>query len=162
MHLQHIWSNKTKLFLFAGMIALVVVFFSVLYYLGYLEGTVFMMIFDELSEPKWDEVFERSIIKNTIPITVIEKQGTKCVVSALKFDSIINHRFFIKGAELANKLSFDDDAKTLTLNCDEIPDEEKSRLNIWYIIPEEEKFAEKYMYFITVWNSTDPLPDNPE
>jgi len=113
-----------------------------------------MIILDQFVGPNWDEIEKRHIVKNSIPITVVEKQGTKCVVSALKFDIIINHQFFTKGADLANKLSYDDDVKTLVLPCDEIPDEKKSRLNIWYAVPETPRYAEKYMYFITDWTPT--------
>ncbi len=149
----------SKTILFIGAVALVVVLFSVSYYTGYLEHTVFMILLDQFLEPNWDELEERYIVKSSIPITVVEKQGTKCVVSALKFGDIVNHQFFPKGAELANKLSYDDDAKTLVLSCDEIPNEEKSRLSIWYAVPESPRYAEKYSYFVTSWNSTqvDPL-----
>ena len=119
-----------------------------------------MILFEQFTEPNWDELSQRHVVKSSIPITVVEKQGTKCVVSALKFDIIINHQFFAKAADLANELSYDDDTKTLVLSCDEIPDEKKSRLNIWFAVRESPIYAERYMYFITSWNSTqrsDPL-----
>ena len=149
----NILANKTKLFI-VGAVVLVVVLFSVSYYSGYLEHTVFMILVDQFTEPNWDEIQEKHIVRSSIPIIVIEKQNTKCVVSALKFGDIVNHQFFPKGAELANKLSYDDDAKTLTLSCDEIPDEEKSRLNIWYATPESQRYAERYSYFVTPWEPT--------
>jgi len=148
-------ANKTKFYL-VGAAALVIVLFSISYYSGYLEQTVFMVLVDQFAEPDWDNLSERHIVKNSFPITVVEKQGTKCVVSALRFDTIVNHAFFPKGAELANKLSYDDDAKTLVLSCDEIPNEEKSRLSIWYAVPEAPRYAEKYMYFVTSWEPTNP------
>jgi len=111
-------------------------------------------------EANWDEIEDRHIVKSSIPITVVEKQGNKCVVSANKFDVIVYHAFFSKGAELANKLSYDDEARTIVLPCDEIPDEEKSRLSIWYAVPEAPKYAERYMYFVTPWEPTNP--DRPD
>jgi len=150
----------SKTIFFIGAVALVVVLFSVSYYSGYLEHTFFMILYDQLTEPNWDEVLERHIVKGSIPITVVEKQGTKCVVSAINFDAIIIHQFFPNGPELANKLSYDNDTKTLVLSCDEIPDEEKSRLNIWYATPESERYAERYSYFVTPWEPTNP--DRPE
>ncbi len=119
-----------------------------------------MELFTQFAGPNWDEIEERHIVKSSIPITVVEKQGTKCVVSALKFSAIVDHVFFPKGAELANKLSYDDDAQTLVLPCDEIPDEEKSRLSIWFAVPEAPKYAEKYKYFVTPWEPTNP--DRPD
>ena len=148
-------TNKTKLYL-VGAVVLAIVLFSVSYYTGYLEYTVFMVLFDPYMEANWDEISERHIVKSSIPITVVEKQNNKCVVSAFKFDTIIYHGFFTKGTEFANKLSYDDDAQTLVLPCDEIPDEEKSRLSIWFAVPEAPKYAEKYMYFVTPWEPTDP------
>ena len=148
----YILASKTILFI--GAVALVVVLFSVSYYTGYLEYTVFRVLFDPYIEANWDEISERHIVKSSIPITVVEKQGNKCVVSAYKFDSIVDHAFFPRGAELANKLSYDDDAQTLVLSCDEIPDEEKSRLSIWFAVPEAPKYAERYMYFVTPWEPT--------
>ena len=143
-------ANQSKFYI-VGAVALVIVLFSVSYYSGYLEHTFFIIIFDEFVEPNWDEIEEKNIVKSSIPITVVEKQGNKCIVSASHFDVIVEHQFFIKGADLANKLSYDDDAKTLVLSCDEIPDEEKSRLNIWFAVRESPRYAEKYSYFVTPW-----------
>ena len=148
-------ANKTKFYL-VGAVALVIVIFSVSYYSGYLEYTVFRVLFDPFIEANWDEISERHIVKSSIPITVVEKQGNECVVSAYKFDVIVYHGFFTKGVELANKLSYDDEAQTIVLPCDEIPDEEKSRLSIWFAVPEAPKYAEKYKYFITPWEPTNP------
>ncbi len=66
---------------------------------------------------------------------------------------IIDHQYFVRSDELANKLQFDRENQTFILPCDELAGE-KSRLNVWYVIPEAKKHAEKYEYFITEWEET--------
>jgi len=107
---------------------------------------------EQFSEPNWDEVAERNIVKNSIPI-VLEEQDGKCKVSAQKFDVIIEHPYFIRGNELARELNYDIDGKTLVVPCD-LLEGEKSRLNVWYALEESPKHSQKYQYFITSWNET--------
>ena len=41
------------------------------------------------TEPNWDEVPEKHIVKNSIPITIIEENNGKCKMTAQKFNVII-------------------------------------------------------------------------
>ncbi len=114
-------------------------------------NTLFGSFFESFSEPNWNEVSERNIVKNSIPVTLVEKKGTECKVQAEKFDVIIDHSYFIRGNELAKELNYDRANDTLLISCN-ILKGEKSRLNIWYATEEAEKHAKKYQYFVTIWD----------
>ena len=116
-------------------------------------GSLFGKFLEQVGPVDWDEVKQREIVKNSIPVTVLEDMGGKCKVHGEKFDMIIDHQYFVRSDELANKLQFDRENKTLILSCEELTGE-KSRLNVWYVIPEAEKHATKYEYFITEWEET--------
>ena len=109
------------------------------------------------SEPIWDEIHERDIVKNSIPIIYQENlKSGNCSVSVEKFFLIIEHEYFIRGEELADKLNYDKEDGTLIIPCDKLQGE-KSRLNVWYVLKDSPKYPEKYEYFITPWeenNST--------
>jgi len=112
--------------------------------------SLFGSFFESFSEPNWDEVLERNIVKNSIPIILLEEQVTKCLVKAEKFDVIVDHQYFIRGDELERELNYNRNDETLLLSCDLLQGE-KSRLNIWYATEEAEKHSKKYQYFITPW-----------
>lgn len=112
--------------------------------------SLFGKFLEQVGPVGWDEVKPREIVKNSIPLTVLEDIDGKCKVHGEKFDMIIDHQYFVRSDELANKLQFDRESKTLILPCKELTGE-KSRLNVWYVIPEAEKHATKYEYFITEW-----------
>ena len=116
-------------------------------------NTLFGSFFESFSEPNWNEVSERNIVKNSIPIILLEEQGTKCLVNAEKFDVIIDHQYFVRGNELERELNYDRTDKTLLLSCDLLKGE-KSRLNIWYATEEAKKHSKKYQYFITPWDES--------
>ena len=116
-------------------------------------NTLFGSFFESFSEPNWNEVSERNIVKNSIPIILLEEQGTKCLVKAEKFDVIIDHQYFVRGNQLERELNYDRTDKTLLLSCDLLKGE-KSRLNIWYATEEAEKHSKKYQYFITPWDES--------
>ncbi len=105
------------------------------------------------SEPNWDEVPEKHIVKNSIPITLLEENDGKCKMTAQKFDVIIEHAYFIRGNELAEKLNYEKEDETLILPCN-LLEGEKSRLNVWYAVEESTKHSKKYQYFITTWDET--------
>ena len=105
------------------------------------------------SEPNWDEVPETHIVKNSIPITVLEGTAGKCKMTAQKFDIIIEHPYFIRGNELAEELNYEKEDETIILSCD-LVELGTSRLNVWYAVEESTKHSKKYQYFITSWNET--------
>ena len=110
-------------------------------------------ILEPYTEVNWDEVLPRNIVKNSIPITLLEDYGGKCKVSAQNFDKILSHNYFVKDKELALKLDYDNENETLVLPCDLLKGE-KSRLNVWYVVEESPKHSKKYQYFVTAWEDT--------
>jgi len=121
----------------------------------YSSDSILGTINENFSAPIWDEVHERDIVKNSIPIIYQEtlKNGN-CSVYGEKFNLIIEHEYFIRGEELADKLNYDKEKNTLILSCDKL-EGEKSRLNVWYALEESPKYPEKYEYFITKWEEND-------
>ena len=117
-------------------------------------NTIFSQFFESFTPINWDEVHERDIVKNSIPIKLIEKMNGDCKVSALKFAMIIDFDLFVRSEELANELKFDREDTTIILPCDEL-EGEKSRLNVWIAIEESDKHPNKYEYFITPWDITE-------
>jgi len=61
----------------------------------YSSDSIMGTIYEYFSAPVWDEVRERDIVKNSIPIIYQEtlKSGD-CSVNAEKFDLIIEHQSF--------------------------------------------------------------------
>ena len=113
----------------------------------------FGVLLESTSEPDWDEISPRYIVKNSIPITLIEKDGQNCLLDASNLDKIITHSYFIRGDELASSLRYDSENQTIEIPCDKVFDE-KSRLEVWYVTEESPKHAMKYQYFVTAWNGT--------
>ncbi len=141
-------SRKEKYFV-VGMAALVVFAF---FYMQDKESLV-SEFFDRFAAPNWDEVTPRNIVKNSIPITLLESNGSDCKVEAMRFNDIIDHPYFVKGEQLADELNHNREQNTLTIPCEKL-DAEKSELVIWYATEEAGKHATKYQYWITPWEET--------
>ncbi len=116
-------------------------------------NSLFGSLIESFSGPNWEEVSERNIVKNSIPVILLEEQGIKCLVKAEKFDVIVDHQYFTRGNELERELNYDRANETLLVSCDLLKGE-KSRLNIWYATEEAEKHAMKFQYFITTWDDS--------
>jgi len=142
-------SKKTQKIFVIGAAALVII--AALFLQS--SDTLFGAFLEQYTEPNWDEVIERNIVKNSIPVTLLEEDGSKCKVKAQKFDVIIEHQYFIRGEELAQELNYDKENETLMLSC-ELLKGEKSRLNIWYATEESQKHSKKYEYYVTTWDET--------
>jgi len=121
-----------------------------------IEKSMFGAFLEQFSKVDWNEVKERNIVKNTIPIILLEEKDTNCIVNANNFDLIISHEYFERSADLERELNYDSENETLSVSC-ELLDGEKSRLHVWYVLKESEKHATKYGYFITPWNVTEPI-----
>jgi len=132
-------------------VAVALVIFGLFYfplsnsYLGYL--------IQPLMEPNWDEIHPKFIVKNSVMISLVEKENSNCKVLAERFGGITAHKFFIKGEELVKKLNFDSDNETIVLPCDLLHGDQ-SRLHIWYVIDESPNDQNKYRYFVTELNQT--------
>ncbi|TAK27688.1 MAG: hypothetical protein EPO37_00730 [Nitrosarchaeum sp.] len=120
--------------------------------------TIFGVLTDPLTPVDWDELPPREIVKNSIPIELLEENFSSCKVSAPTFEMIINHPYFIRADELAKELQYDNEAKTLIVPCDQLI-EKKSKLVVWYVIEEAKKHAAKYEYWIEKW--VESTPNNP-
>ncbi len=145
-------SKKNDLmFLIAiGIVVILVLIFAPI------EKSMLGVFLEQFSKVDWNEVKERNIVKNSIPIMLLEEKDSRCIVNADDFDLIISHEFFERSADLERELNYDSDNETLLFSCD-LLDGEKSRLHVWYALKESEKHATKYEYFITPWNVTEPV-----
>ena len=137
--------KQEKIFVIA---IVVLIIFSFIYLQE--SNTLFNSILGQFSEVDWEEVKERDIVKNSIPIDLIEKINGKCMMSAQKFDLIIDHEYFIRANELELELEFDRENKTIVISCDML-EGDKSRLNVWYVIEESSTHSKKFQYFVTPW-----------
>ena len=139
--------NKKNDFIILILVAAAIV--GAYFYLD-VENSLFGDVIDKVTPINFDEVHARNIVKNSLPIFLLEENDNSCKVKAELFSSITEHSYFIRSQELVDKLQYNDDEKTLIFPCDKIPDE-KSRLEIWYVTTESDKHAEKYDYWITPW-----------
>ena len=142
-------ATRNEKYFVVGMAALVV--FAFFYMQD--KNSLLSEFFEFYAPPDWDEVSPRDIVKNSIPITLLGMDGKDCAVEAMRFDSIIDHRYFVKGEQLANELNYKRELNRLTVPCEEL-DAEKSELVIWYATEEAGKHATKYQYWIKEWNNT--------
>ena len=126
--------------------ALGIAIIAAFFYLD-IDNSLFGKVTEPLKPLNFDEVHPRSIVKNAVPIFLLEQDGNSCTVYSEKFTLITNHTYFVRSQELIDKLQYDHDDKTLTLPCNDIP-EEKSRLEVWYVIPESDTHATKYDYWV--------------
>jgi len=117
--------------------------------------TIFGVVTDKFTPVNWDEIFPRNIVKNSIPIELLETNGNSCKVNANSFDMITSHDYFVRSNEVAEQLQYDKEAKTLIVPCDKLQGE-KSRLNVWYVVEESPTHSMKWEYFITSWEEKAP------
>ena len=131
-------------------LGIIIIGIVVVFFVTDTSESVFMQSMEPFTAPNWDEVRERDIVKNSIPIEILDETNQGCIVIAKKFYQIIDQNYFVKSDQLVNELKYDRENNTLIIPCEFIQDE-KSRLNIWYVITESPKHAEKYEYFVTEW-----------
>ena len=139
-------SKKQEKFFVIAIVVLII--FSFIYLQE--SNTLFNSILGQFSEVDWEEVKDREIVKNSIPIELIEKINWKCMMSAQKFDLIVDHEYFIRANELELELEFDRENKTIVISCDML-EGDKSRLNVWYVIEKSSTHSKKFQYFVTPW-----------
>lgn len=109
------------------------------------------LVLDPFTPPIWHEVENRNIVKNTIPILLIDEMfGGQCKVSAENFSLITSHQYFVNSNQLSSELKYDSNENTLLIPCDKLTGE-KSTLNIWYATEEAKNHPTKYEYFVTAW-----------
>ena len=121
------------------------------------ENSLLGTIATQFTPVNYDEVSPRNIVKNSVPVILLENDGNSCKMHAEKFFQITNHTYFVRSNELTNQLQYDHDERTLILPCDQISDE-KSRLHVWYVVRESETHSTKFSYWVTPW--TDNMSEN--
>ena len=114
------------------------------------ENSIVFLTFNQYAPVVWDEVFERNIVRSSIPIEVVLKENNNCIVTAKNFDTILDHQYFVRSNEIIEKLKYDRTNETLSVSCD-ILKGDKSRLNVWFVVEESDVHSNKYEYFVTPW-----------
>ena len=64
--------------------------------------SIFMQSMEPFTTVDWDEVRERDIIKNSIPIELLNETNQGCITTAVNFDTIINNSDFISHVGVTN------------------------------------------------------------
>ena len=142
-------ANRNEKIFVLGMVGLVL--FAFFYIQN--DESVFTFVVDKFTKVNWDEIKERNIVKNSIPITLISDQGSQCLVNAENFDLIVDHEYFVRSDVLIRELNYDRENNVLTIACDMLQGE-KSRLNVWYALEETKRYSNNYEYFVTAWEET--------
>jgi len=149
--------KKKEIIFFIGMVIIVIAGFFYVQdkntMFTQLTGQVSEQLSEQLSDVNWNEVTQRNIVKNSIPIVLITDHGDQCIVDAGDFNLIIDHNYFERSGDLIRELNYDRENNVLTIACYMLQGE-KSRLNVWYVVEESETHANKYEYFVTAWEET--------
>jgi len=119
--------------------------------------SLFDTIITQVEPINWDELFPRNVVKNSIPIEILEENGNSCTVTAENFEMITSFVYFVRSHEVTEKLQYDAQEMTLIVPCDELQGE-KSRLNVWYVVEEDPNHPTEWKYFITEWTSDAVAP----
>jgi len=142
--------KKETVYLVIGAVLLVAAYF-------YLDtsDTLFGVVSDPFLPLNWDEIHPRDIVKNSIPIELLETNGNSCTVTGKNFVMITAGPHFDRNHEVTEKLQYDAQEMTLIVPCEELQGE-KSRLNVWHVVEEAPTHSLKWEYFITAWDAEVP------
>ncbi len=110
--------------------------------------SIFGKLVETVGPVNWNEVSPREIVKNSIPITLLEKNENDCKLDAKNLDIVLSPAYFIRSEEVASELRFDVESETIQVSCEKLHGD-KSTLHIWYVTPESDIHATKYQIFIT-------------
>ena len=142
--------KQEKIFVLGAAVALVIIFVF-----GPWQNSYFGLLVESITGPNWDELSPHDIVKNEIPLTLLEKIDGSCKMFAENLGNVITHQYFIRGQEFANKVSFDPKNDTIIIPC-EMTEGERSRLHVWYVKEEATRYGGDFKYFVTPWNDTAP------
>ncbi len=117
------------------------------------EKSIIGIIFEPFIEPNWEKILEHHLVKSSTILSMIEKNGSTCLVEAAKIDNIINHPYFVNANEFSEKINYNNSTNVITIPCHELHGDE-SRLHVWYVVKEAPEHAGKYKYFITAVEET--------
>jgi len=142
--------KQEKIFVLVAAAVVIIVFIFVPW-----SNSYFGLLLDTFTGPNWDELSPHDVVKNVIPITLIDRVDNNCKMSAKNLDPIIEHQYFVRGKEFAQAINYDAKNSSIILPCEMVGDE-KSRLHVWYVIEEAPRHGGKYKYFVTLLNDTSP------
>ena len=142
--------KQEKVFVLVAVVVVIVVFVFTPW-----QNSYFGLFINMVTGPNWNDLNPHDVVKNSVPLTLIEKTGSNCKLSAENLNNVIGHQYFVRGQEFAQVVKFDVKNNTVVLPCEMI-DGEKSRLHVWYIKEDASNFGGKYKYFVTPWNDTTP------
>jgi hypothetical protein len=132
----------------AGVVVIIFVF-------GPWQNSYFGLFVDTIVGPDWDDLSPHDIVKNEVPLALIEKFDGSCKMSAENLGNVIDHQYFVRGQEFANKVRFDPIDSSIVIPC-EMTDPERSRLHVWYVKEESPKYGGEFKYFVTPWSDIAP------
>ena len=105
--------KKESAVLIIGAVLLVSAYFSL-----DTSESLFGVAINQLEPLNWDEIFPRNIVKNSIPIELLDTNGNSCLVTGENFEMITSFVYFVKSHEVTEKLQYDAQEKTLILPFD--------------------------------------------
>ena len=142
--------KQEKIFVLAAACVVVIIFIF-----GPWQNSYLGLFVETISGPNWDELSPQDIVKNEVPLTLIEKFDGSCKMSAENLGNVIDHQYFVRGQEFANKIRFDPTDSSIIIPC-EMSNEERSRLHVWYVKEEAPKHGGDFKYFVTPWSEITP------
>jgi hypothetical protein len=135
--------RQEKIFVLVSGIAVIIVLIFVPW-----SNSYFGLFIDKFREPDWDHINPPDIVKNTIVMTLINKNEKNCELSVPNLRNVIEHPYFVRGEDFAQEINFNKQNETIILPCEMIKDE-KSKLDVWYVLKDAPRFSGEYRYFIT-------------
>ncbi|MGQ0795787.1 MAG: hypothetical protein ACT4N5_06365 [Nitrosopumilaceae archaeon] len=142
--------KQEKIFVLAATGVVVIIFIF-----GPWQNSYLGLFVDTIAGPNWDKLSPHDIVKNEIPLTLITKFDGSCKMSAENLGNVIEHQYFVRGQEFANKVRFDPIDSSIVIPC-EMNYGERSRLHVWYVKEEATKYGGEFKYFVTPWSEITP------
>ena len=119
------------------------------------QNSYFGLFIEMFTGPNWNDLNPHDVVKNSVPLTLIEKTENNCKMFAENLNNVVGHQYFVHGQEFAQAVKYDAENNTIVLPC-EMVDGEKSRLHVWYIKEDVARHGGAYKYFVTPWTDTTP------
>ena len=142
--------KQEKIFVLGAASVVVIIFVF-----GPWQNSYFGLFVDTIVGQDWDDLSPHDIVKNEVPLTLIEKFDGSCKMSAENLGNVIDHQYFVRGQEFANKVRFDPIDSSIVIPC-EMTGQERSRLHVWYVKEEAPKYGGEFKYFVTPWSDITP------
>ncbi len=111
------------------------------------------LLLNPFFETRWEEIQLKFIVKNSLVISLIEREGEKCKVSSPRLGPILDHQYFVQADNFANKVNYDPENNSIILPCNVLP-EEDSRLHVWYVTEDSPDYPTRYKYYVSTLSET--------